>query len=70
MKNIVLLVFLVSCTRAPVNTTAHWDRAETINNLEDVREWMISDMEQGYLDSTRTQTYIRVIDESIVNLNK
>ena len=70
MKNIILLVFLVSCTRAPLTTTTEWDRAETINNLEDVKEWMISDMEQGYMDSTRTQTYIKVIDESIVNLNK
>ena len=58
-----IIALMCSCSRQESLTCM-----ETINNLEDMREWMESDIEQNYVASIHGATYLQVIDESIINL--
>lgn len=49
----------------PLGKCAH---PESINALEDMREWMLWDIEEGRMDSMRGVSYLNVFDELIVNL--
>jgi len=60
-----IIALMCSCSRREIPTNM-----ETINNLEDMREWVEWDMSQGRLDSVSAHSYFTVIDASIFNLNK
>ena len=67
---ILVALTLVGCQRdVPTEMTdAEWQTLEVINSLEDAKEFMISDIEEGRIDSERAYTYLLIIDESIDNL--
>jgi len=43
---------------------------ESINTLEDIQEWIASDVDDGYTDGERGASYILNIDQVIKRLNK
>ena len=61
---------LVGCQRdvATEMTEAEWQTLEVINSLEDAKEYIINDIEEGNIDSDRAYPYLLIIDESIDNL--
>ena len=70
---LVLLLFpllFISCQRdvATEMTEAEWQTLEVINSLEDAKEYIINDIEEGNIDSDRAYPYLLIIDESIDNL--
>ena len=68
---ILLVAFtLVGCQRdvATEMTEAEWQTLEVINSLEDAKEYIINDIEEGNIDSDRAYPYLLIIDESIDNL--
>jgi len=66
----VVGISLVSCQRDTTQSMsqAEWQTLEVINDLEDAKEWLLSDMEEGRIDSTHGYTYLMILDESIDNL--
>ena len=61
---------LVGCQRdvSMEMSDTEWQTLEVINDLEDAKEWLMWDMEEGRIDSIHGYSYLRVIDESIDNL--
>ena len=41
---------------------AHWDHLAT--NIQDMKEWMKEDMNQGIIDSAYAEYYIQYLDEA------
>ena len=68
----VLCVALTSCGTTARTTRIDYQDChfETINTLEDVREWVEWDIQEGYTDSLRGYTYIHNIDQVLNNINK
>jgi len=68
---VIIGCLFTSCTFADKSqgmTESEWATLEVINDLEDAKEYMISDIEEGRLPSDRGYTYLLIIDESIDNL--
>ena len=71
-SSLVLLfpLLFASCQRdtTPTISNTEWETMEVINDLQDAKEWLLSDMEDGRIDSTHGYTYLMILDESIDNL--
>ena len=67
---LLLPLMFISCQRdtTPTISKTEWDTMEVINDLQDAKEWLMSDMEDGRIDSTHGYTYLMILDESIDNL--
>ena len=53
----------VSCS-TPKETIIYQDFSEALNNIQDMREWMIEDQKQGIIDSDYADYYIEFLNES------
>jgi len=53
----------VSCS-TPKETIIYQDFSEALNNIQDMREWMIEDQKQGIIDSDYANYYIEYLNES------
>tara|TARA_B100001250_G_C19777162_1_gene780107 strand:+ start:1562 stop:1807 length:246 start_codon:yes stop_codon:yes gene_type:complete len=66
MKKILIPIVLlmgVSCTTQK-ETQIYQDFSEALNNIQDMREWMIEDQKQGIIDSDYADYYIERLNES------
>ena len=65
-----LIGFLQSCERSHLCQNAQMTNSphyETLNTLEDMREWILWDIEEGKIDSTATW-YLTNLDACIADL--
>ena len=53
----------VSCS-TPKGTIIYQDFSEALNNIQDMKEWMIEDQKQGIIDSDYADYYIERLNES------
>lgn len=66
MKKLIIPVVLligVSCSTQK-ETVIYQDFSEALNNIQDMREWMIEDQKQGIIDSDYADYYIERLNES------
>ena len=66
MKKLIIPVVLligVSCSTQK-ETVINQDFSEALNNIQDMREWMIEDQKQGIIDSDYADYYIERLNES------
>jgi len=66
MKKLIIPIILmtgVSCS-TPKETIIYQDFSEALNNIQDMREWMIEDQKQGIIDSDYANYYIEYLNES------
>ena len=59
----MVLLIGVSCTTQK-ETVIYQDFSEALNNIQDMREWMIEDQNQGIIDSDYADYYIERLNES------
>tara|TARA_R110001592_G_scaffold352217_1_gene649871 strand:- start:791 stop:1036 length:246 start_codon:yes stop_codon:yes gene_type:complete len=69
MKEIIITIGLLSGLSCQQDGTsyelpekAHWDHLA--NNIQDMKEWMKEDMNQGIIDSAYAEYYIKYLDEA------
>lgn len=67
---LLLPLMFISCQRdtTPIISQTDWQLMEIQNDLEDAKEWLINDIEEGRVDSERGYAYLMILDESIDNL--
>ncbi len=66
MKKLIIPIVLligVSCN-IQKETVIYQDFSEALNNIQDMREWMIEDQKQGIIDSDYAEYYIEQLNES------
>ena len=66
MKKLIIPIVLligVSCSTQK-ETVIYQDFSEALNNIQDMREWMIEDQKQGIIDSDYAEYYIERLNES------
>jgi len=66
MKKILIPIVLmigVSCTTQK-ETVIYQDFSEALNNIQDMREWMLEDQKQGIIDSVYANYYIEYLNDS------
>ena len=66
MKKLIIPIVLligVSCSTQK-ETVIYQDFSEALNNIQDMREWMIEDQKQGIIDSDYADYYIERLNES------
>ena len=66
MKKLIIPIVLligVSCSTQK-ETVIYQDFSEALNNIQDMREWMIEDQKQGIIDSVYADYYIERLNES------
>lgn len=51
----------------PVSHVSHW---ESINTIADMREWMLWDIEEGRIDTTRGLLYIEAFGSVLEDLRE
>ena len=61
----VVLVVAVTMLSVSLMTKPKVDNSEVINTAEDMIYWISEDVESGYLDSTRADSYIDNLEEII-----
>ena len=71
MKKILIPIVLlmgVSCTtqKEVTQTDFHYkfNFSEAINNIQDMKEWMLEDQKQGIIDSVYAEYYIEYLNAS------
>ena len=64
-KLIIPIVLLIGVTcSTQKETVIYQDFSEALNNIQDMREWMIEDQKQGIIDSDYAEYYIERLNES------
>ncbi len=66
MKKLIIPIVLligVSCSTQK-ETKIYQDFSEALNNIQDMREWMIEDQKQGIIDFDYAEYYIERLNES------
>ena len=58
---VILTMLMAGCTKPKVDNNF----SEIINSAEDIIEWINHDIESGYLDSVRANTYIYNLEQMI-----
>ncbi len=62
MKEIIITIgVLVAMASNQVETV---ELNQTIDNIQDMKEWMIEDQKQGVIDSVYAEYYIQYLEES------
>ena len=61
-----IIALMCSCSRQESLTC----KMETINSLEDMKEYMEWDLSEGRIDSSSAESYFLILDESLINLYK
>ncbi len=71
MKKLIIPIVLlmgVSCTTQQeiVQTDFHYEYnfGEALNNIQDMKEWMLEDQKQGVIDSAFAEYYIEYLNAS------
>ena len=71
MKKLIIPIVLligVSCSTQQeiVQTDFHYkyNFGEALNNIQDMKEWMLEDQKQGIIDSTYAEYYIEYLNAS------
>jgi len=69
MNKIMISIGLLSslncqpdCTKYELPEKAHWNHLA--DNIQDMKEWMVEDMNQGIIDSAYAEYYIQWLDEA------
>ena len=72
MKKLTLLllgaILFISCSREENATISQFELLETINDLEDSKEYLLWDIENGKYDQTLGQTNVQILDHQIDKL--
>lgn len=50
------------CTKYELPEKAYWNHLA--DNIQDMKEWMVEDMNQGIIDSAYAEYYIQYLDEA------
>tara|TARA_R110002012_G_scaffold84403_2_gene211229 strand:+ start:723 stop:956 length:234 start_codon:yes stop_codon:yes gene_type:complete len=61
-------ILFLSCSREEVATISQFELLETINDLEDSKEYLLWDIENGKYDQTLGQTNVQILDHQIDKL--
>jgi len=69
MKNLIIIATLLLLSSF-VGQPDEYQILETINTLEDLKEWIEYDAQSNLLDEKIADTYIYNIDECLARLNK
>ena len=65
MKKIMIAVGALGVMSFTTNQLMNtYQLAEAINNVQDMKEWMIEDQKQGVIDSVYADYYIQYLEES------
>ena len=64
----IVLVVAVTMLSISLITKPKVDNSEVINTVEDMIYWISEDVESGYLDSTRADSYIDNLEQMIKEL--
>ena len=69
-KLIIILLIPIFCSCAPTRVAQEQERMETICDLEDLKEFIAWDVENERIDTNLAQSYIEVIDITLLTLYK
>ena len=63
MKKIILSISALALMSFTANTVYNYHLGEAVTNVQDMKEWMMQDIESGNIDPELGQTYIDNLEE-------
>ena len=73
MKKIILTISALALMSFTANKVIDWKLSESINNVQDMKEWMLQDIESGNIDEEIGKNYIywlEVTEDQLIDLTK
>ena len=73
MKKIILSISALALMSFTANKVIDWKLSESINNVQDMKEWMLQDIESGNIDEEIGKNYIywlEVTEDQLIDLTK
>ena len=64
MKKLLISVSALALMSFTANKVIDYKLSESINNIQDMKEWMMQDIEQGRIDPELGEYYIQYLDET------
>ena len=58
MKKIILSISALALMSFTANKVIDWRLSESINNVQDMKEWMLQDIQSGKIDEEIGKNYI------------
>ena len=65
---LLLIILFISCSREENATISQFELLETINDLEDSKEYLLWDIENGKYDQTLGYSNVQILDHQIDKL--
>ena len=62
MKELIITIGVLVAMAS--NQVENMELNQTIDNIQDMKEWMIEDQKQGVIDSVYAEYYIQYLEES------
>ena len=69
-KLMIILLIPIFCSCAPTKVAQEYERMETICDLESLKEFISEDIFNERIDTNLAQSYIEVIDITLLTLYK
>ena len=73
MKKIILSISALALMSFTANKVIDWKLSESINNVQDMKEWMLQDIQSGNIDEETGKNYIywlEVTEDQLIDLTK
>ena len=73
MKKIILSISALALMSFTANKVIDWRLSESINNVQDMKEWMLQDIESGKIDEETGKNYIywlEVTEDQLIDFTK
>ena len=73
MKKIILSISALALMSFTANKVIDWKLSESINNVQDMKEWMLQDIQSGNIDEEIGKNYIywlEVTEDQLIDLTK
>ena len=73
MKKIILSISALALMSFTANKVIDWKLSESINNVQDMKEWMLQDIQSGKIDEETGKNYIywlEVTEDQLIDLTK
>ena len=73
MKKIILSISAWALMSFTANKVIDWKLSESINNVQDMKEWMLQDIQSGNIDEETGKNYIywlEVTEDQLIDLTK
>lgn len=64
MKKLLISASALALMSFTANKVIDYKLSESINNIQDMKEWMMQDIEQGRIDPELGEYYIQYLDET------